>query len=66
MRISDEEERNFYLKEALTENWSVRVLNATSKVDITKECYQHSCQIKKIRHWSLGKIHFTRVYGDYS
>ena len=26
MRISDEEERNFYLKETLTENWSVRVL----------------------------------------
>lgn len=31
MRISDEEERNFYLKEALTENWSVRVLERNIK-----------------------------------
>ena len=31
MRISDEEERNFYLKETLTENWSVRVLERNIK-----------------------------------
>lgn len=31
MRISDEEERNFYLKEVLTENWSVRVLERNIK-----------------------------------
>uniref|UniRef100_N2ADI5 DUF1016 domain-containing protein n=1 Tax=Eubacterium plexicaudatum ASF492 TaxID=1235802 RepID=N2ADI5_9FIRM len=31
MRISDEEERNFYLKKALTENWSVRVLERNIK-----------------------------------
>lgn len=31
MRISDEEERNFYLKEALTEKWSVRVLERNIK-----------------------------------
>lgn len=31
MRITDEEERNFYLKEALTENWSVRVLERNIK-----------------------------------
>jgi len=31
MRISDEEERNFYLKEVLAENWSVRVLERNIK-----------------------------------
>ena len=31
MRISNEEERNFYLKEALTENWSVRILERNIK-----------------------------------
>lgn len=31
MRISHEEERNFYLKETLTENWSVRVLERNIK-----------------------------------
>ena len=31
MRISDEEERNFYLNEVLTENWSVRVLERNIK-----------------------------------
>ena len=31
MRISDEEERNFYLKETLTENWSVRALERNIK-----------------------------------
>lgn len=36
MCISDEEERNFYLKEALTENWSVRVLER----NIKSGCYK--------------------------
>ena len=31
MRISDEEERNFYLNEVMTENWSVRVLERNIK-----------------------------------
>lgn len=31
MRISDEEERDFYLNEVLTENWSVRVLERNIK-----------------------------------
>ena len=31
MRISDEEERNFYLNEVVTENWSVRVLERNIK-----------------------------------
>ncbi len=31
MRISNEEERNFYLKEVLTENWSVRILERNIK-----------------------------------
>ena len=31
MRITDEEERNYYLKETLTENWSVRVLERNIK-----------------------------------
>ena len=31
MRISDEDERNFYLNEVMTENWSVRVLECNIK-----------------------------------
>lgn len=31
MRISEEEERNFYINEVLTENWSVRVLERNIK-----------------------------------
>ena len=31
MRISDEDERNFYLNEVMTENWSVRVLERNIK-----------------------------------
>lgn len=31
MRISDEEERNFYLNEVMTENWPVRVLDRNIK-----------------------------------
>lgn len=31
MRISNEEERNFYLNEVMTENWSVRVLERNIK-----------------------------------
>lgn len=31
MRITDEEERNFYLNEILSENWSVRVLERNIK-----------------------------------
>jgi predicted nuclease of restriction endonuclease-like (RecB) superfamily len=31
MRISDEKERNFYLNEVMTENWSVRVLERNIK-----------------------------------
>lgn len=31
MRISDEEERNFYINEVMNENWSVRVLERNIK-----------------------------------
>ena len=31
MRISDEEERNFYLDEVANENWTVRVLERNIK-----------------------------------
>ena len=52
MRISDEEERNFYLNEVMTENWSVRVLerNIKSGYDIIKEFFLYSCRIKKIKY----------------
>ncbi|EOT28260.1 hypothetical protein C805_00402 [Eubacterium sp. 14-2] len=39
MRISDEEERNFYLNEVLTENWSVRVLERNIKSGYYKRMF---------------------------
>ena len=53
MRISNEEERNFYLNEVMTENWSVRVLERNIKSRYYKKCCPLNYLIKKIKYWNL-------------
>lgn len=59
MRISDEEERNFYLKEALTENWSVRVLERNIKSGYYKRMLSTQLPDKENKALEFGKDPFV-------
>lgn len=59
MRITDEEERNYYLKETLTENWSVRVLERNIKSGYYKRMLSTQLQDKENRALEFVKDPFV-------
>ncbi len=59
MRITDEEERNYYLKETLTENWSVRVLERNIKSGYYKRMLSTQLSDKENRALEFVKDPFV-------
>lgn len=53
MRISDEEERNFYLNKVANENWSVKTLERNIKSGYYKRMLSSQLPDREKKHWSL-------------